>query len=478
MRILLPVCLMLATLISSAQESLKEMRSSVKEVIGGKEYYIHTVKKGQSLYMISKAYQTDVNTIIQDNPEVREGLKPGMKLRIPVPGSGQKATEKKQEPSGEKAQPAPPPPEEAVPCDKVRPDPNTVYKVALMMPLYLGDVSSIETNPSPGEEEPEYRSLRFIEFYEGFMMAMDSLEKSGLSLKLYVYDVSKDTLKTKSLLRQSDVRQMNLIIGLVYSRNFQILSQFAKENHIPLVNPVSEREQILTGNPMIFKVQPGLNSQPEHLAEYLASHFSDANLLAVANDKDAYGEASGNLQKACANRHLDLKITGGYDEVTKLLSKEKENVVVFYAAERVYALDLITKLNELRADYKITLVGLPQWADLEDDLEAEYLVNLKTRVLAPWFVDYEDPETKKFVKAFQQKYFTDPDPLAFQGFDVAFYFLSALQKFGNHFYPCIPSFRMKSLQTDFQFESTGNNGFENQHWAIYSYGDYSKHKEN
>jgi len=99
-------------------------------------------------------------------------------------------------------------------------------------------------------------------------------------------------------------------------------------------------------------------------------------------------------------------------------------------------------------------------------------VNLKTHLMVPGFVDYDEPETKKFVSRFQGKYMTDPDLLAFQGYDVAFYFLSALRFYGKAIDHCLPGFRMKSLQTDFQFIQSKGNGFENQHWEICHYENY------
>ncbi len=480
-RILFSICLAFVLAPLHGQESLKEMRSNVKEVMGGKEYYIHTVKKGQSLYMISKAYNTEVNTIINENPQVKDGLKAGMKLLIPVPGGKQQPVQKVPTPEPRKIpekEAVTPEQPEPLPCEKIRPDPKAIYRVALMIPLYLGEVSSIGMeHPNPGEEPAEYRSLRFVEFYEGFLMAVDSLQKTNLAVKLYVYDVPKDTLKTKSVLKKEEMKSMDLIIGLVYSHNFRIISDFAKAQDIPLVSPLSEREEIVAGNPQVFKVLPGQNSQPDDLSGFLAAHYSGANIVVVKGD-NKFNSPVAELEKACEDRHLQLKSATDYSGVASLLSKENENVIILYSDERVFALELVTKLNELRLDYNITLVGMPGWDDLDDELEAEYLVNLKTKVMAPWFIDYTDPDTKKFVKVFQDKYFTDPDHLAFQGFDVANYFLSALHIFGKDFYHCIPGFRMKSLQTDFEFTSSGINGFENSHWVIYSYDNYRKVKEN
>ena len=58
-------------------------RSKNKVVIDGKEYYVHIVKKGQTLYSISKAYNISQKEIAEENPDIVMGLKTGQVLKIP-----------------------------------------------------------------------------------------------------------------------------------------------------------------------------------------------------------------------------------------------------------------------------------------------------------------------------------------------------------------------------------------------------------
>ena len=178
-----------------------------------------------------------------------------------------------------------------------------------------------------------------------------------------------------------------------------------------------------------------------------------------------------NIMTAMEENKADMHLAEGYGEVLSLLSKNKGNIIVMISDNKSYVLDVVTKLNEHRNEFGVTLLGLPRW-DRFDDIEADYLVNLKTHVMAPWFVDYDDPGVKKFVSMYQDRYQTDPEPLAFQGFDITFYFVTALWKYGRSFDRCIPDLHMKSLQTDFRFSSSEENGFENQYWEMYEYGNY------
>ena len=458
---------------SFAQEDLQKMKSVVKEKINGKEYYIHTVKKGQSLYMLSKAYNVDVNEIIMENPELKDGLKAGHKIRIPVGSRDELQKKQGRSHSEEKrgVQEEGPGKEEPLPCGIDKSSKKSVYSVALMLPLYLEDVPEMDVNNTSDHNESEFRPLQFIQFYEGFRMALDSLQKTGVSLKVYVYDVERDTIKAKKVLNEPEMKNMDLIIGLMYPRNFQIFSEFAGKNHIPLINPVTERDQIVNGNPTVFKVRPSVKKQIPTLLGYLGSACKDSNIIVISGTHNPDKSVANNLMSALLDSSFDAHLAEGYGEAISLLSKSKGNIILLISEDRSYILDVVTKLNEQRNDFRMTLFGLPRW-DRLDYIEADYLVNLKTHIMAPYFIDYEDTVVKKFVKDFQDHYKTDPEPIAFQGFDVTFYFVTALWKYGRSFSRCIPELRMNSLQTDFRFSSTKGNGYENQYWDMYEYDNY------
>lgn len=70
-----------------------QTKSSDIKTINGKKYYIHKVEKGQSLYAIAKVYNMDVNSILAENDEAIDGLKPGQELKIPVESLLTKSTQ-------------------------------------------------------------------------------------------------------------------------------------------------------------------------------------------------------------------------------------------------------------------------------------------------------------------------------------------------------------------------------------------------
>ncbi|MFZ4521449.1 MAG: amino acid ABC transporter substrate-binding protein [Bacteroidales bacterium] len=468
----------------TAQEQLKQIRSSVIEKIDGRDFYIHTIKRGQTLYMISKAYGVEVNDIIRENPGVKEGIKADQKLRIALPGQKSaivpksNAVKDKQSAAkeGNATVKAATPKVDSViipvlPCGTDRSTMKPEYKVALMLPLFLAGVADINSeHPDPKIFETA-KSFQFLPFYEGFMMAVDSLDKLGVKIKLYVYDVDKDTLKTRQLLKKPEMKSMDLIFGLLYHPNFQIVASFAKKNKINLVNPISERSELVAGNPYVFKVQSSKKEQLEQLAIFMSEAFRGGQVLIIRNGQFSDRDAPDRLKKECLERNLKVQVVEGQAAAIGKYAKDKPNYIVVMSDNQEYTLDLVRGLYKLRNEYNLTLVGLPNWMAMEG-LENEYLVALKTHMISRSFIDYDRSSVKSFVRQYQDIYKSDPELLAFQGFDQALFFITALNTFGTNIGRCISDLKVNSLQTRFEFSQTRDNGFENRHWDIFKYENY------
>lgn len=58
--------------------------STVRKTVNGKEYYVHTIEKGQTVYGISKIYGVSDKEILEANPHASSGIRAGDILLIPI----------------------------------------------------------------------------------------------------------------------------------------------------------------------------------------------------------------------------------------------------------------------------------------------------------------------------------------------------------------------------------------------------------
>ncbi len=75
----------------SGQEPVPVEVSDHRTVIEGKEYFLHVVLRGQTLYSISKAYNVTIEQIRSENDITDNGIQEGQMLKIPVSAAMQKA---------------------------------------------------------------------------------------------------------------------------------------------------------------------------------------------------------------------------------------------------------------------------------------------------------------------------------------------------------------------------------------------------
>lgn len=59
-------------------------RSMVPQTIDGQTYYLHAVLQGQTLYSIARAYGVEEEAILEENPDILDGLRYDRIIRIPV----------------------------------------------------------------------------------------------------------------------------------------------------------------------------------------------------------------------------------------------------------------------------------------------------------------------------------------------------------------------------------------------------------
>lgn len=451
------------------------------------DFISHTVRVRQTMNRLARKYKLDIEALKAVNPYFSRHLEKGQILRIPLPkikienksadsltisGANQPLEEIREKSEKEI-------------CHNMYS--MGTYDVALLLPFYIKIYDSLkidlQNNPEKNQESEFIKPFIFVQFYEGFLMAVDSLKKTGLNVDIHVFDLGDDINQAKILLKNPEMENMDLIIGPVYSNPFKVVADFAQKHQINIVNPLSTRDEITWGNPYVFQPQPVYDNQNQKLVEYLNTHH-DFSQIFIARQNQYRDETAFAHLKNALNKDLEPRkgpFTSLYHEIIynidstysfeHLASVDYQNVVIIYSEQKLFILDLLRKLNELRDTFNIKVLGIPNWKEIEG-LEPEDMNNLQTHILSRDFTNYKTDNVRIFVKKFRQQYATEPKEIAFSGYNTGIYFLSALMKFGTSFNQCIQYFNMELLNMGYDFESDGTNGFQNKNWKILGMKNY------
>lgn len=505
-------------------------KSKKTEFVEGRKYYIHTVEKGQTLYAISKAYDLTVNDILVENPDALNGIKPGQTLKIaaekklavvsPVVRDTQKViihiveagqtlyslvkkyntTESailalnQEAASGLKIGMQLKIPQSSgslavVPKDSLKVVLDTafkgqlkdVYNIALMMPLQLWNTANIDpegiTADPPKAEFPQ-KPKASVEFYEGALMAIDSMRKIGMKLNVWVYDVDDlDSGKTAKMLAQPEFATMDLIIGPFSPAPFDEIADFALAHKIAIVSPVSAANRVLFKNPTALKTLPSSTTQMEELAIHIDNERKEDNVIMIASGMlkerkmNMAFKDKMNAVRVAAGKD-SIFVATGFSGVEGKLVKDKMNVIVIPSMSQAYVTDLLRNLAGLTEKYKITVYGLPSWMEF-DNLDPEYMQSLNMHFASPYYVDYDQAASKNFILKYRASFGGDPTTYAFAGFDVTLFCLQQLKKNGTGFIANLGGATGTGLQQDFHFvQSDTESGYENLGLRIIHISDY------
>ncbi len=367
--------------------------------------------------------------------------------------------------------------ESHMPCNQVEGTRGATYRMALLVPLYLDEIDKIEVRKDKSDMARKARPFKFLHYYEGFMMAVNKLvEEDGLNLDLQVIDVDEDVEKAKIAVNKLKQSPVDVIIGPFFSRSFSVVNDYAKQNGVMLVNPLSERHNVVENSPNVVKVKPDWSTQTKVLCDFLVNNYQDALctvFVPLGEENDSAVLALANTIKTqVKNDTSDVEVlpcNNASFKTLETMAAKRQTVVVAVGDKLVFATQMLNSLNKTANKLPLTLVAMHEWNNF-DNLLVDNLMRMNAIYLSDYFVDYSDAEVNNFVADFRALHKYDPDRYAFIGYDMACYFLNALMLYGPEPCDCLQDYSPKMMHTSFNFKrGNAKDGVENTFWNLYQY---------
>ena len=421
---------------------------------------MHRVERKETIYSISRLYGITEAELIAANPELRtEKLKKGKFLCIPYTSAGN--NQKEQE------QPVSP---TTIPTDnelfdkskKENPKIATI-KAAVMLPFM--------TDGSGNRDE----QIRMVEYYEGFLMAVDSLKEKGVSIDIYTYDTYNNTSSVKSILAKDEMKNMNIIFGPAYPEQVKPVADFAKKNNIRLVIPFTSKGNEVFNNPSIYQINTPQSYLYSEVYEHFTRKFTNANVIfldAEDGDKDKADFIKG-LKEELKGKHIPFTELKGEaitpESLKGAMNATLDNVFIPTSGTNIALIKLLPQLIvTLRdnPDYRMQLFGYPEWQTYTNDHLASFY-ELDTYFYSSFYTNNLFPEAIRFSSAYRKWYSKDMSntfpKYGMLGFDTGYFFLKGLSQYGSNLEDKLNRVTVTPIQTGFKFERVNNwGGFINR----------------
>jgi LysM repeat protein/ABC-type branched-subunit amino acid transport system substrate-binding protein len=452
--------------------ALSDKKSKSISLDNSGKFILHKVDKKQTLYAISKKYNIDVDAIQQANPEIIEGLKEGMLIKIPqkeIKTIEPPVVPILKEPKQEK---------------KNTENPKNGVHVNLFLPFYLNQNDSIISKENVIETDELFsKSIPGIEFLSGFQIACDSIIKSGTKVNLNIYDTPADSAAAVSFFSNKQFKNAALWVGPFHSHAAASAAKAVKNNNALLILPYSSPNKVLLGNENVLKITPSLPTGIENLSDQLIEKNKNANFILIHNALNKEIQIVDIIKRTFKTHNKDsirevVYKTIGLKGLTNALSKIKPNIIIVASSDQAFVTDLFNKLKVLdEKDYQISVTGMDTWINY-DNLDINMIQKLNLQIPANSYINYNDTITNIFIKSYREKYNTEPGKYAFSGYDAAMYFIPLIAKYGNNALDKIELTKKTCLSTSFDFKKTGDDsGFENQSIFILKYEDFELKKQ-
>ncbi|MDR1129452.1 MAG: LysM peptidoglycan-binding domain-containing protein [Prevotellaceae bacterium] len=418
---------------------------------GAKEIY-YTVPARETMYNICRIFKTTEKELLKLNPELAGGLRRGMTLRVPLRIS-ENDIPKEQEPDAQEVN--------AMLRAKRETKLVNAPKVALLLPYNAANRRSANAAGNP-----------ITEYYEGLLLAVDSLRNMGHSTELFNYDIGDDISVLQKILREDGekLKDVNLIIGGVSNEQIKMIADFAQSNKTKYVIPFTSRNDEVLSNAYTFQV-----NTPQNLL-YANAVYAGANLFAKYNilfldtkDKDDQTEFINEFKRDLKERNISYReavyeASKFPESIEAMLSADKPNVIMPVSNSLDALLKIKTVLRsiaETKPEYKISLFGYPIWQTYTKDCLEDFHA-LDTYIYSLFYADNMNPSVKMFYEKYKNWFSKNPMSTFVKygmlGFDTGMYFFGALQHYGTGFENNLSEIKYKSIQTGFNFERVNNWG--------------------
>ncbi len=392
------------------EESLKsgliiQVPNTVEIPNESEDYVSHQVAKGDTFFNLGQRFAVSKEDLIVANPELQEGLKVGMLIKIPTVTGAQK---------------------EFTPFIT----PGKSVKAIMLLPFMSGKASvNFEKNRT---------SDIVSDFYLGAAMALDSLKRQGLSIHIKVFDTHNNKEKIRSVLSAVDLSDVDVIIGPMFYSNLEYISPYLKDKNIPIISPVSRNDHASLGIKSVVQEVASDEGLSDKVISHIETHYRDQNLVIISDTAKASQPILANtlerFRKLDSTRTVTvLKPEKGYikrEIFIEKLPEGQENWVILISKDPVVTRDVVNNLGSLPEEVKATFFALNKGKNFDDQEDInKALANVNFHYPTHSFVDYESDLVKRFTSKYKRRNNAMPTDYSFKGFDLTY---DALLRFASY----------------------------------------------
>ena len=266
-----------------------------------------------------------------------------------------------------------------------------------------------------------------LDFYNGVLMAVDSLKKSSTAFDIRIIDTKQKNNSLATLLTDSSLQKPTLIISAVTNKaDTKLIADFALAHQAPMVSAVFPNDAGVTNNPFFTILNPTLKTQCEAIYNYIQTNFSK-NTILYLKKKGATEDYIQNIivdnNSKTSKSFLNIEVADSisFADIVPYLDSAKQNILLCGSLKESFGTAIVKILNENPA-YKSTIIGMPTW----DGDKSFNVTSVEIIYASPFYFNGNEKLLKQLTAAYKLKYLGRPSDQFFKGFESMLYFTNGL----------------------------------------------------
>ena len=348
--------------------------------------------------------------------------------------------------------------------------------ISMLLPFQFQQI-----DPTATLSQKDFDNSNFaIDYYRGFKLGLDSLAKLGYPIQLNLFDSENDSLTIENIVKTEVVQSADIIVGPFYPKELALINPFSKKNNKKIISPISPLSVDVLKNKNMIMFNNTLEEHANQMAAFAVNQLQikkyiivRSGLLAESRYSKTFSNAIDTLHKGIVKKEV-LVAKAGLKPIEANLSKYEENYILVPSSDQAFVITLFKQLESYKNNYSITLLVHPKWIDFQT-IEPALLQKYKVIMSAAFFVDFENSATINFINKFRAEYFTEPQEMAYKGFDQAMFLVPNISSIKNDALQASQTLKYNGLSSKFNLSNSNGLGLRNQAIHILQYCENDLH---
>lgn len=376
----------------------------------------HIVHPGETLYSLAHRFDTTETELSRLNNGLKAAdLKAGAMLKVPGGAPDADAAEATDSLSSNRPDPFADQTVEEIDFRALKS--SQPLNVALMLPLAVNG----ETNAN------------YLEFYQGFLLGLDSMKSRGYSVNLTLYNTGRDSVKIREIVEDERFAGTNLIVGPVYEEGLYPVILFAEKNRVPVVTPLANIVRM--NSDVLFQMAPDPTLKYEKVADLVGSDKRVTLIYTESTDKEFEQEMLALLGDREYARHTyryehpAVAAAESPSDLTPLLENDDDNVFIIMTDNEVDVDRILAALASAdtsltsrgRTAPRFVVLGNARW-NRYNNLDRAMFFKDRVVFVSTYHAKRDAPAVTDFDRRYIRAFGALPTLYAYRGYDTAMIF--------------------------------------------------------